>query len=182
MTRWVFIAPLIFAALLLAHPMGEGDLYAVASRDVTRWLVVHCGAAVLFPVMAGVVWWLLRDVRASVARGALLVFAVFYTAWEVMTGIATGVLAAEGEAASVRHLSTSWISGELGMFNSVGALAWTVAIAGAVLALRRAGASRGPLVALGLSALMVMHVPPIGPFALVCLAGAAVSLQRMKVA
>jgi hypothetical protein len=185
MTRWPIIAPLGFAVLLLAHPMGDGSLYAVASRHVTTWLVVHIVAAVLFPAMAAVVWHLLRDldgVAATVGRVALPVFAVFYTAWEVMTGVATGVLASAGEAKAVDHLASSPIAGELGLFNSVGALAWTVAIAAAVLAWRRAGAPRGTLVALGASSLMVMHVPPIGPVALVCLAGAVVSLRRVRIA
>ena len=141
MTRaWMIVAPLVFAALLIAHPMGD-TFYAAASEHNTAWLTVHVGAAVFFPLMAAVVWCLLRglDGRAAlVARGSLLVFAVFYTAWEVMTGIATGVLAGAGDVEGVERITTHWISGELGLFNSVGALAWTAAIAAAVVALRDA--------------------------------------------
>ena len=102
--------------------------------------------------MAAVVWRLLRGVggrAAGVARAALAVFAVAYTAWEVMTGIATGVLAGAGDVQGVERITTHWISGELGVFNSVGLLAWTAAIAAAVVALRAAGASRGLLIGLG---------------------------------
>ena len=174
MTRaWMIVAPLVFAALLIAHPMGD-TFYAAASEHNTAWLTVHVGAAVFFPLMAAVVWCMLRglDGRAAlVARASLLVFAVFYTAWEVMTGIATGVLAGAGDVEGVERITTHWISEELGLFNSVGALAWTAAIAAAVLALR--DAPRGVRIALGVSVLMTMHIPPIGPIALLALTYAA---------
>lgn len=179
MTRgWTVVAPLVFAALLIAHPMGD-TFYEAASEHNTAWLTVHAGAAVCFPLMAAVVWRLLRglDGRAAlVARASLLVFAVFYTAWEVMTGIATGVLAEAGDVEGVERITTHWISGELGLFNSVGALAWTLALAAAVVALR--DAPRGVRIALGVSVLMTMHVPPIGPIALLALAYASVQLGR----
>jgi hypothetical protein len=67
---------------------------------------------------------------------------------------------------------------ETAVFNGVGALAWTVAIVAAVLALRDASARRGVLFALGAGALMLMHVPPpIGPVVLLCLAGTAHALR-----
>ena len=178
---WV-AAPLAFAALLMAHPMGD-TFYEAGGEHNTAWLTVHVGAAVFFPLMAAVVWRLLRglDGRAArFSRGSLLTFAVLYTAWEVMTGIATGVLAGAGDVEGVERLTTHWISGELGVFNSVGALAWTAAIAAAVIALRAAGARRGALVGLGLSALMVMHIPPIGPIALLGLATAVVLSRRPR--
>ena len=137
--------PLAFAALLLAHPMGD-SFYEIASESNTTWLIVHVGALVLFPAMAGVVWQMLRgaDGRAATfSRAALLVFAVFYTAWEVMTGVATGVLAQAGDVEGVERITTHWLSGELGVLNSIGALAWTGAIAAAVVALRREGRAAG---------------------------------------
>ena len=54
-----------------------------------------------------------------------------------MTGIATGVLAQAGDVEGVERITTHWLSGELGVFNSIGALAWTGAIAAAVFALKR---------------------------------------------
>ena len=113
--------------------MGEDSFSALACGSTDRWLAVHVGAAVLFPLMAFLVWLLLRGVEgraASVARVALPVFAVFYGVWEALTGIATGLVAQDGAAAtgparqalptrrSPRHPP---ISGELGLFNSVGA-------------------------------------------------------------
>ena len=180
MRRWSAAAPLIFAALLMLHPMGD-SFYEIASESNTSWLIVHVGALVLFPAMAAVVWQLLRGVdgrAATLSRAALLTFAVFYTGWEVMTGIATGVLAQAGDVEGVERITTHWLSGELGVLNSIGALAWTGAIAAAVFALKREGASRGTLIALGVSAAMVMHIPPIGPIALLCLSTAVVKVRR----
>ena len=64
------VAPLVFAALLIAHPMGD-TFYEAASEHNTAWLTVHVGAAVFFPLMAAVVWYLLRgaDGRAASSPG-----------------------------------------------------------------------------------------------------------------
>ena len=65
-------APLAFAALLTQHPMGTGDIFTGVSENVTPWLAVHYGAAVLFPLMALVVWLLIRDLsgRAATSRAS----------------------------------------------------------------------------------------------------------------
>ena len=134
-------APLAFAALLTQHPMGTGDMYTEVSENVTPWLAVHYGGAVFFPLMALVVWLLIRDLSgraATIARFALPVYAVFYTVWEAIFGIATGILAdtgndlgaAEREGAPPRSTtsSSSPIFGETGVFGSIGGLAWWIAI------------------------------------------------------
>lgn len=184
-------APLAFAALLMLHPTGEGDFYAFVAADTTPWLIVHVGAAVLFPTMAFVVWQLIRGIpgrAAAVSRVALPVFAVSYGVFEVLLGIASGILAQEGNAASgagrralagaVDRIASHPVVGELGVFNSVGALAWIVAVSAAIVALNGTGVRRGPLVLLGIGALMVQHVPPIGPLALICLSAAGMLIER----
>ena len=141
--------------------------------------------------MAFVVWMLLHGVEgraATVARVALPIFAVAYGVWEALTGIATGLVAQDGAAATgparqaladtVDRLGTHPISGELGLFNSVGAVAWIVAVAAAVVALRGVGVGRPALVLLALATFMVMHVPPIGPVALLCLSAAAMLVEH----
>ena len=173
MTRaWMVVAPLVFAALLIAHPMGD-TFYVAASEHNTAWLTVHVGRGRVFLLMAAVVWFLLRGLHgraALVARASLLVFAVVYTAWEVMT-VSRRPRPRARDVEGVERITTHWISGEFGLFNSVGALAWTAAIAAAVVALR--DAPRGVRIALGVSVLMTMHIPPIGPIALLALAYAA---------
>jgi hypothetical protein len=187
-------APLAFAALLTQHPMGTGDMYTEVSENVTPWLAVHYGGAVFFPLMALVIWLLIRDLSgraATIARFALPVYAVFYTVWEAIFGIATGILAdtgnslsgaeREGTAAAVDNIISSPLFGETGVFGSIGGLAWWVAISAAILALKHAGASRSALVLLGVGGLMTFHVP-IGPPALVCLSAAAYLIERRRAA
>ncbi len=186
-------APLAFAVLLMFHPVGGDDFAGLVSDNVTPWLVVHVGAAALFSLMAYLVWLQLRGIcgrAATVARVALPVFAVFYGTWEALTGIAAGVLGDEANAASgaardgvseaIDRLATDPIAGELGLFNSIGSLAWIVALSAAVVALHGAGVRRSALVLLGLGAMMVMHVPPIGPLALACLSAAGLLIERER--
>ena len=186
-------APLAFAALLILHPVGEDSFSALAFGNTDRWLIVHVGAAVMFPLMAFVVWLLLRGVpgrAATVSRIALPVFAVSYGVWEALTGISTGIVAQQGDgmtgparqalADAVDRIGTHPISGELGLFNSVGAVAWVLAMVAAVIALHGVGVRRSALVLLAIATFMVMHVPPIGPVALLCLSGAAVLSERTR--
>jgi hypothetical protein len=179
-------APLAFAALLTQHPTGGGDFYAGVSENVTAWLAVHYGSAIFFPLMALVVWLLIRDLdgrAATVARVALPVFAVFYGVWEAMFGIANGLLAQTGNdldaearrgvVEAVDGIVASPIVGELSVFNNIGGTAWAVAVVAAIVSLKRAGTRPLALALLGVSALMVFHVPPFGSAALICLSGAA---------
>jgi hypothetical protein len=190
---FLIAAPLVFAALLMFHPMGGGDFYSVVSADPTRWLIVHLGAAVLFPLMACVVWLQIRgipDRAARVSRIALPIFAVVYGAWEAVIGIATGIIAHEanatggeahrGIADAVNAMVTNPLVGDPGVLNAIGSLAWIVATAAAVVALKGVGTRRGALILLGLGGVMVMHIPPIGPIALVCLSAAGLLIERER--
>ena len=122
-------APLPFAALLTQHPMGGGDLFELVSDNLTTWLTIHYAGRVFFPLMALVVWLLIRDLpgrAATIARWALPVFAVFYTVWEAVFGIAIGLIAQSGSdlsgaeragaAAAVDHIVASPLFGEAGAF------------------------------------------------------------------
>lgn len=184
--------PLAFAALLTQHPMGTGDLFTEVSENVTPWLMVHYGGAVLFPLMAVVIWALIRGLpgrAATIARVALPIYAVFYTVWETVFGIATGIVAdsgnalngaeRDGAAAVVDTIVASPIVGESGLFVSIGSIAWWVAISAAIMALKHAGVRRSALVLLGLGGLLTFHVP-IGPPALVCLSIAAYMIERRR--
>ncbi len=185
--------PLAFAALLTLHPKGTSDFYSGVADNLTPWLTVHYGAAILFPAMALVVWLLLRDLSsraATVARFALPVYAVFYGVYETVMGVATGVVAdtgnsltgaeREGVADAVNNILTSPIVGDGGVFASVGSIAWWIAISAAIVALKQAGAGRAALVLLGLGGLMVFHALAVGPAALVCLSAAAYLIERRR--
>ncbi len=65
---------------------------------MTAWPVVHMGMMLFIPLMAVVVYLLLRGVdgaAARVSRIALVPFVVCYSAFETLQGIANGVLASE---------------------------------------------------------------------------------------
>jgi hypothetical protein len=113
---------------------------------------------------------------------------VFYGAYEAMMGLATGVMTQQGDgmtgaerdgvAEAVNAIPTHPIVGDGGLLSTIGSLAWVTAITGAILALRAAGVRTPPLVLLGIGTFMAIHVPPIGPIALVCLSGAALMIER----
>jgi hypothetical protein len=185
-------APLPFAALLTQHPMGTGDLFTEISGKVTPWLTIHYAGAVFFPLMALVIWLLIRDTSgraATIARFALPVYAVFYTVWEAVFGIASGIIADAGNglsgaehrgaAEAVDAIVSSPIMGESGVFVSIGSVAWWVGISASIMALKHAGVRPVALVLLGLGGLMVFHVP-IGPPALLCLSAAAYLIERAR--
>ena len=185
--------PLVFAAVLTQHPMGRGDFFTEVSENVTAWLAVHYAAAILFPLMGLVVWMLIRDLdgrAATVARFALPVYAVVYGVWEAMFGIANGLLAQtantldgearQGVAEASEAIVRSPAFGEVSVFSTIGGLAWMVAVFGAIMVLKRDGVRRAPLILLAIGALMILHVPPIGPVALVCLSAGAYLVERRR--
>ena len=94
---FVLGVPLAWGIVLLFHPTGDGDLfYPIVGDHVTRWLAVHVATMVFVPLMAAVLWVLVRDLHgtaARISRLAIPVFAVAYTAWEAILGIGTGLLA-----------------------------------------------------------------------------------------
>ena len=62
----------------------------------------------------------------------------------------------------------------------LGAVAWGVAALSAAVANYRVGAPLAVAVLLGLSAIVLLHGPPIGPMGLVCFAAAVVLLARSQ--
>jgi hypothetical protein len=88
--------PLLWGILLLFHPGGEGEqIYRDLQDQVTIWQVVHVGMLLFIPLMAGVVYLLLRGVEgaaAQLSRIALVPFVIFYSAWEAVYGIGNGIL------------------------------------------------------------------------------------------
>jgi hypothetical protein len=174
--------PLAWAILLLFHPGGEGeDLYRDLQDQVTRMLVVHIGMLIFIPLMAVVVYVLLRGVEgtaALVSRIALAVYVVFYGAWEAMYGIGLGILAdavnglPETERATgaevIQDYGENILLRGFGVFVSIGSVAFIIAMIAAGIALRRhAGAPLAVAVLLGLSGFLITaHPPPFGPIGL----------------
>src|SRR5918995_4901684 len=126
--------PLAWAVLLLFHPGGEGkEIYRDLQDQVTRMLVVHIGMLHFIPLMAVVVYVLLRGVEgtaALVSRIALVPFVVFYSAWEVLQGIGVGILVNELKGLPqaqpalredlVQDFAEHPLIGPVGVFGSIG--------------------------------------------------------------
>ena len=188
--------PLAWAVLLLFHPGGEGkDLYGDLQDQVTRMFVVHIGMLVFIPLMAVVVYVLLRGLEgtaALVSRIALAVYVVFYGAWEAMYGIGLGILgdAVNGLPAAERATGAEVIQdyGEnillrgFGVLVSIGSVAFIIATIAAGIALRRhAGAPLAVAVLLGLSGFLITaHPPPFGPTGLALFIAAVLLFARSQ--
>jgi hypothetical protein len=171
--------PLLWAILLLFHPGGEGEeIYLDAQDNVTRFLVVHVGMMIFIPLMAVVVYLLLRGVEgtaARVSRIALVPFVVFYSAWETLQGIGVGILVNElkglpqAEQALredlVQDFAEHTLIGPFGVFGSIGSMGLIVAMIAAGVALyRHADAPVAVPVLLAISGLLItVHPPPYGP-------------------
>jgi hypothetical protein len=174
--------PLAWAILLLFHPGGEGEeLYSDLQDQVTRMLVVHLGMLLFIPLMAVVVYALLRGIEgtaALVSRIALAVYVVFYGAWEAMYGIGLGILGdavnglPEAEratgAAVIQEYGEHVLLRGFGVLVSIGSVAFVIATIAAGIALRRhAGAPLAVPILLGLSGFLIpAHPPPFGPLGL----------------
>ena len=189
-------APLAWALLLLFHPGGEGtEVYLDVRDQVTRMLVVHVGMMIFIPLMAVVVYVLLRDVggvAAQVSRIALVPYVIFYGAWEALYGIGLGILGhevnalAETEravgAALMQGFADHFLIRGFGVFVTIGSLAFIIATIAAGIALRRnAGASLAVAILLGLSGFLITaHPPPFGPTGLALFIAAVLLLVRSQ--
>jgi hypothetical protein len=187
--------PLAWAILLLFHPTGTGALYPELQDKVTRWEIVHVGTMILIPLMAIAVYVLLRGIEstaAQVGRIALALFALFYTAWEVLLGIGVGVLTDQVNelptadrpvgAELVEGFDDNALIGDPGVFTVIGGLGWVVAVLAAAIAIRGIGAPISASICLGLSAIVAAHPPPVGPLGLAFFIAAVIILVRAQAA
>jgi hypothetical protein len=190
----VLTIPLVWAVLLLFHPNPEGGPFEAVREVVDRWLVVHVGQLLLTPFLVLVVWRLLDgfDWRAAkVSRGAAVVWAVFFTAYDSIQGIATGLLirfadrdlAGEEQAGIARALdylvSDSRLAGNISAIGLIANAAWVTVAIGAAVCLHRAGTGRWAVIAACVSVLFVLHTAPAA-VGLVALAIAGVLRERQK--
>jgi hypothetical protein len=175
--------PLLWGILLLFHPGGEGTevSYAELQDKVTVWMVVHIGMMLFIPLMAAVIYLLLRGVEgtaARIGRIALAPFVIFYSAWEALQGIGVGILVHEvnqltqAERATgadlVHDFADNILIRNFGVFGNIGSLSLiTAAIAAGVALRRHAGAPLAVAALLGVSGFAITaHPPPFGPVGL----------------
>ena len=189
--------PLAWAVLLLFHPGGEGDIYPALRDDVTPWLVVHVGTMIFIPLMAVAIYLLVQGIEntaARVSRIALAPFALFYTAWEVLLGIGTGVLVQDVNGLPVAERGTgstlvndfteNILIRDFGVFNIIGTLSLITAMIAAGIALRQqAGVPVSVPILLGVCGFMIAaHPPPFGPIGLVLFVAAVLVYARSHTA
>jgi hypothetical protein len=167
--------PLTWAVLLLFHPVGE-EIVPTVRDNVTPWLVVHLGTLVLIPLLAVTLFLVLRrfdGTAALIARAALVVFAIVYTAFEILIGIGVGLLADEinalpaADQATGERLADAFTdSGVIAAFETIGSLAWLVAVAAAGVAMFRRAHTASSIAVVLLFVIsapgVVFHVPPFG--------------------
>jgi hypothetical protein len=184
--------PLAWAVLLLFHPTGSDDYYVVVSDSVTPWLVVHLGTILFIPLLAAAMFVLLRGIdgtAATVARVALVVFAVVYAAFEVTVGIGSGIL---GDAINQLPAGQRVVGAELlasynesdviTVLSTIGSLAWLVAVTAAGVALYRRAHTASSLAVVVLFLIsapgIVTHVTPFGPVGLALFVVALLLVMR----
>jgi hypothetical protein len=185
--------PLAWAVLLLFHPTGDGeDFYPIVRDQVTAWITVHVGTLLFVPLIAAVVYVLLRGVEgtaAHVGRVALAPFVLFYAAWEALIGIGVGILADEvnGLSAAEQPAGAKVIeefadSGVIRAFELIGTGSLFIALAAAGVALRRrAGAPLAVPVLLVLAAVPIAwHVRPFGQVGLALFIAAVLLAVRAR--
>jgi hypothetical protein len=156
---WVVVA--------LIHPTSLNN------EDISTWMVVHIAQSVFAPIVALGILALLKGVEgpaATVARGAAVLWAAWFSAYDAVAGIGTGILSAGDARTAGEHLFAHELVTGLGW---VAPGMWLLMVVSAGLALR---ASRAPTVtyfALLASALIFTHA---GPPAAVGFAALAVAM------
>ena len=167
--------PLLWAALVLFHPMpGEGGPYEGVKDEVNRWLVVHVGQLVLTPILFFAVWRLLdglTSLAATISRCALVVWTVFFSAYDSIQGIATGVLiryanglAGEEQAAVAGSLDflveDSLLAGNYSALGLIAGGGWLAVAIAAAVALHQGGSGKAVVAAAALSTVFAAHIAP----------------------
>jgi hypothetical protein len=164
--------PLLWLVPAFLHPDGGGELYPGIADEANMWIFVHVAQLVLTPLVAVGVWMLLggiQSVAAWVARVALVLWMVFFSAFDAVAGIATGVLTRHvnslageeqesvGRAINFLFHDSQLAGGEFSVLGNIGHGAWVVLAIAAALALWRAGLSRLVAGATLLSVLFASH-------------------------
>lgn len=177
--------PLAFAAFAALHPRPKVEAQAV--MDIATWFAAfHMIQLVLVGLVAASVILLAVDfgvVRAWSTTLGLGVFLIFFSAYDAVAGIATGLAMRTARDLSpeqqvgVWETVKDWPGLDVPVFSlsMVATIGWVVALGGVALAARRAGAARTEWVFILLAGLFLLggHPFPFGTAAFGCLFVAA---------
>jgi hypothetical protein len=167
----VLAAPLLWLVPAFVHPNEAGDLFDGIADQANKWIFVHVAQLVLTPFIAAGVWMLLggvQSVPAQVARAALVIWMVFFSAFDAIAGIATGVLTRYANSLAGQERETvgraidflfhdSQLAGEFSVLGNIGHGAWVVLAIAAAVALWGARLSRVIVWATLVSVLFASH-------------------------
>jgi hypothetical protein len=169
-TLVLLAVPLLWLVPAALHPIG--DPYAGIAGETDRWLFVHISQLLLTPFMGALVWALLaglESVAARVARAALVSWLVFFSAFDAIAGVATGVLTRhanglagderEGVISAIDYLfdDSTLIGGGFSVLGNIGHGSWMVVAIAAAVAFHQAGARRAVVAGMLLSVLFAAH-------------------------
>jgi len=164
----VVLAPVCVAwvAVALIHPTSLTD------DDTPMWMVVHIAQLVFAPIISLGIFALLKGIEGpavTVARGAAVLWAAWFSAYDAVAGIATGILIGGDARAAGEYLFAHDLTTGLGW---VAPVIWLLVVIPAGLALL---ASRPKVIGIALfvSALIFTHA---GPLAAVGFAALAVAI------
>ena len=173
--------PVALAVVTCFHPNNHRDhVFAVLAPQIERWLAVHYLQLVLVPLLAMVLFAVLRGAIgpwAATARVATYAFAVYYTVFDSLAGLAVGSLvqhaATLGPAdqavvvPNIQWLFRHPIIGGIGLIAIAATTAWLVACLAGAIALRHLGLPTSAQACLALSGVLLTptHAAPFGPLA-----------------
>lgn len=188
----VAVGPLLWAVLVLFHPMPSGDNAFEGIDDVVdRWLIVHVGQLILTPFLFLAVWQLLRGLSSTastISRCGLVVWTVFFSAYDAVQGVATGLLVRHADgypeeernavASAIDYLvQDSRLAGDISALQMIAGAAWFTVAIGATFALYQANASTAIVLCAGVAAVFAIHMAPAA-IGLLALAGAVILRGR----
>jgi hypothetical protein len=171
--------PLVLAGLEYLHPQPDETVQAL--MDASTWFAGFHVIQLALTGLVGLSVLLLADsfgrATAWVTRLGVGVFLVFFSAYDAVAGIATGLA-----MRSARDLSTAQQEGVFDVVKDwpavgppfvlsiVGTLGWVAAVGALALAARRQGAPRLDWILIGLAAVFLLggHPFPLGTLAFGC--------------
>jgi len=184
--------PLTLAALEIVHPQPDENVQAL--MDASTWFA---GFHLIQLVLAGLVAvsvLLLADTfgraKAWATRLGIGVFLVFFSAYDAIAGIGTGLAMRNArdlsatQQAGVFEVVKDWpAAGSPFVLSIVGTLGWVVAVGALAFAARREGAPRVQWILIGLAAFFLLggHPFPLGTLAFGSLFAAALLVVAREI-
>ncbi len=178
-------APIGWIGAVLLHPSASPEtVYEDLAAAADRWLLVHFAQLVLTLALGVALWMAVagrRGLAATITKVAVPVYLVFFSAFDSVAGIATGLVIrhaqtmpaaqVDGAASTTEYLAMNHMTGDLSPLSSIATIALTSAVVGLAMTLRSAGATR--LVWMGTFGGVLLNFHGAGPIPAVGLAAFA---------